>query len=116
MENSQERRQSERLPAKEGYFAGAYPNVGQIVNISLCGLAYNYIGMEEETVDQGDLVICGEDCLCLDDLSCRILSDSVIANESALSAFVIRRRRIQFINLTDGQKKRLEEFLDGQRK
>lgn len=110
-----EKRKHKRYQAKEGYFAGAYPNVGQIINISMGGLAYNYMGHVKEEVDEGEMVICGDDCSCLDDLSCRVIEDTVIANETSFSKFVTRQRRIQFVNLTPEQQVLLENFINNHR-
>ncbi len=111
MENINNRREHSRFTAKEGVFAGAYPNVGQIQNISKGGLAYNYLGMPTEQQDEGGIVICGEDCVCIDDLTCNILSDTVIANETSFSKFVTRQRRLQFINLSPEQTSVLENIM-----
>lgn len=105
------RRKHERIGAKEGFFAGSYPNVGQIVNISLGGLAYNYMGLASQQNDEGEMVICGDDCLCIDDLSCKVLSDNVVSNGTSFSKFVTRQRRMQFIDLTPDQQVTLKIFI-----
>jgi len=106
-----DRREYERYEAKEGFFAGAYPNVGQIVNVSMGGLAYNYMGMATPQEDEGEMVICGDDCLCIDDLTCKVLSDTVVSNGTSFSKFVTRQRRLQFVDMTPEQKVTLENFI-----
>lgn len=116
MENILNRRVHDRYEAKEGFFAGSYPNVGQIVNVSLGGLAYNYMGLTSQQEDEGDMVICGDDCTCIDDLSCRVVSDTVLSSGTSFSKFVTRQRRLEFIDLSPEQRMTLENFINYNKK
>lgn len=112
MDPSIERRVHKRFHLRDGSFAGSYPNIGEIIDISLGGILYNYMEFADDTsAEKGEFVICGDDGKCLSNLPNRLVSDRVLANESSFSKIVTRQRRIKFEELTEDQKQILNGFI-----
>ncbi len=102
-----ERRQHKRYSVKSCSFS-AKSKFGEIVDISIGGLAFTYIDRGEwkkESLELG--VLFGNDELCLSDIPFKIISDCAIG--SGLS--MIRRCGIQFEALTPAQISQLEYFI-----
>ena len=102
-----ERRQHPRHPAKAGTIT-ANNQTGEIIDISMGGLAFSYLEREDwdgESFDRGMLL--GEDDLCIEDLPLKIISDCAI--NSGIS--IIRRCGVQFGKLTPKQMAQLEYFI-----
>jgi len=111
MNFGQERRKYPRYVLREGAFAGSHPNIGGIVDISLGGILFHYLGIANTSQEFGDFVICGDDGFCLDDLSHRVISDRVLAGKSPFSKIITRERRIEFKTISDEQKRLLNSFI-----
>lgn len=115
MEHSTDRRKHKRYTLRQGVFAGFRPNMGEIVDISIGGVSFHYLEFSKDINEKNDFIICSEDGCCLDCFPCRIVSDKVVASESALSQIVTRQRRVMFHTLTDEQKGLLFDFIDRHR-
>ena len=109
--HTSDRRKNRRYKVKSGTFAGCSPNVGEIINISLGGIAFSYIDFGRSGSTSSNFILCGQDGCCLDNLSYTIISDKVCNDTSALSHIVTKQRRIQFDNLTDDQRDKLQNFI-----
>lgn len=102
-----DRRQHPRHRAKSGTFT-AGDRSGEIIDISMGGLAFSYIEREDwdgESFDRG--VLLGERDLCIEDIPLKVISDCAI--NSGLS--IIRRCGVQFGKLTPRQIAQLEYFI-----
>ena len=102
-----ERRKHERYKAKSGTCT-VEPKAGEIIDISMGGLAFSYVDRgdwTDESLDTGMLF--GEEDLCLEDLPLKIISDCAI--NSGLS--IIRRCGVKFEELTPKQLSQLEYFI-----
>lgn len=107
-----ERREHKRFHLRDGSFAGSYPNIGEIIDISLGGILYNYMEFADDTsAERGEFVICGDDGKCLSSLPSMVVSDRVLANESSFSKIITRQRRIMFDALTEDQRHILHGFI-----
>ncbi len=105
--NLAERRLHPRHPAKAGTIT-ANNRTGEIIDISMGGLAFSYLEREDwdgDSFDRGMLL--GEDDLCIEDLPLKVISDCAI--NSGIS--IIRRCGVQFGRLTPKQMAQLEYFI-----
>lgn len=100
---------------RQGVFAGFRPNMGEIIDISIGGILFHYLEFAKDPKEKGDFIICSEDGCCLDGFPCRVISDKLLANESALSQIVTRQQRVMFEQLTDEQQGLLCDFIDSHR-
>lgn len=109
-ELSTERRKHKRYRLKQGTYAGSSPSVGMIVDISLGGVAFNYVKFGDQEAES-NFVLCGDDDCCIENLPCQVISDKASHGSSSLSPIVTRRRRVSFGNLTEAQTLMLEKFI-----
>jgi len=113
-----ERRQHERFQVEDGAWAVVRPFSlknprGQIVDISRNGLAFCYT-VEEETFDNSlELDICFADYgFCLRGAPFKIISDFRINNGNPPEAKAVKRRGVQFSELTERQVSQLKYFIE----
>ncbi|MFW8601402.1 PilZ domain-containing protein [Desulfobacterota bacterium M19] len=107
-----ERRKFHRYKLSEENFAGAYPCVGEIADLSINGLAFRYLGLGQPEPQTESMTLYGREGGCLSGLKCRIIADRVIPRRSSLSNIFVHERRVQFVNLSAEQKKYLSEFIE----
>ena len=110
-----ERRSDERFPVKQGAYAlmktGA-SKLGQIKNISKGGLSFMYINGGEQMEDSLllDIFISGHGFF-LKDIFCSKISDIHVKNKSPFSDFKMRHLGVQFSEMNQDQRRRLENFI-----
>ncbi len=110
-----ERRKFHRYKLSEENFAGAYPYVGEIADLSIDGLAFRYLGLGQPESETRYLSLYGREGGCLSGLACRIVADRVVPRRSSLSNIFVHERRVQFVNLSAEQRKCLSEFIENYR-
>jgi len=119
-----ERKTHKRFRAQDGAFAVAgmppHPRCippGQIVDVSRGGLAFQYVAGEEEEEEEGPngsfelLILLANTNFHIDKVPFETISDFKIANEVPFSSITMRRRGVQFGNLTDKQISQLDYFI-----
>jgi hypothetical protein len=110
-----ERRQQKRFKAAEGAFAALVDQesrLGQIKDISLCGLSFRYIDSHEKLVNASELkIILGNRGLYLDKVPFKVVSDFEIKSEFSFSRVNMRQIGLAFGELTPGQRNRLDRFI-----
>lgn len=86
--------------------------MGQIMNLSLKGLCFNYI-VNDENIPEGDEVdiLLAEDNFYLGALPCRIVREKTEANELPFTPIVMRQRAVAFEGLNPEQLQTLKRFL-----
>lgn len=89
--------------------------MGEIIDISLGGVLFHYLEFVQKGRENDDFLLCSEDGCCLDNLPCRVVSDTVLPSESCLSQIITRQRRVVFHRLTDEQQGLLHDFIDTHR-
>jgi hypothetical protein len=105
--NMPERRQHQRFKVKSGTFESESRS-GDIIDISMSGLAFSYIDSGNWTDDSFDCgMLMGEKDLCLEEIPLKIISDCAI--NSGLS--ITRRCGVKFEKLTPKQLAQLEYFI-----
>ncbi len=121
-----ERRKYKRYRAKEGAFAAINPNnchrIGQIIDISMGGLAFNYI--EDSDYDNGkkqkyqfekeseySLLLSSFDYY-VEDIPFKTVEDVEVDEHISFSSIKLRKRRIKFNGLTSKQTFDLNFYLE----
>ncbi len=113
-----ERRKHKRFKAVEGAYAAISPNshkLGQIIDISMGGLSFKYIDTRSETrVEQEQeekAVFLSSMGYYVGDLPFRIISDYEVTNVPSFSSMKVRKRHIQFTDLSFKQLFDLDYYL-----
>jgi len=113
-----ERRKHERFQVEDGALAvlrRPWPHpttLGQIIDISMGGLAFRYIAGEERSHEPSELEILWGDCsFRLDKIPFETISDFKTANEAPFSSIEMRRNGVQFGELRPEQMSQLEYFI-----
>ena len=111
---SKERRKHKRYKVKEGSCTvepktdSKFAKSGDIIDISMGGLAFSYVEDDkwtDETFDRGMLL--GEKDLCIEDLPLKVISDCAINTGITIT----RRCGVQFDKLTPKQLAQLEYYI-----
>jgi len=102
-----ERRKSKRYNAAEGAYAAISPSshkVGQIIDISMDGLAFKYIDPENNAANNQNQ---SEESIFLSsmgsyvgNLPFKTISDTEITNTPSFSSMKLRERHVQFTDLS----------------
>lgn len=106
--NSAERREHKRFKTKSATVQIDEQKFGQIIDISMGGMAFSYIDRgdwDEEGLDLG--ILLGEKDLCVADMPLKVISDCAIGG--GLS--IIRRCGVEFGELSKKQMSQLEYFI-----
>lgn len=106
-----DRRQHRRFKAINGIFA-ANSHFGLIEDISMGGLSFRYVELRPwplNSVKTGALF--GEDDLWIDDLPIKFISECIAEDSTTYKSTIIKKRSIQFGDLSPHQKKLLETFI-----
>ena len=114
-----ERREHKRFEVRSGAFAVLSTpesrftkRVGQIIDISMGGLAFCYIATEEPSNGESELkIITTNNGFHLDRLPSRTVSDFETPDESPFTSISMRRSGLQFGRLTEEQISMLEHFI-----
>ncbi|NTV13227.1 MAG: PilZ domain-containing protein [Desulfobulbaceae bacterium] len=104
---SEEKRRHQRFPIKSATISTGNKS-GEIIDISMGGLAFSYLEREDwtdDTFDRGMLL--GEQDLRIEDIQLKVISDCAI--NSGFS--VVRRCGVKFEQLTAKQLAQLEYFI-----
>ncbi len=115
MDIKQDRRKDKRYLLREGSFAGMYPQIGEILNISMGGVAFRYLDIDKSASDTGGFVICGDDGECLTSLKQCVISDVAVKEQSVFSRIITRERRVRFADIDEDQKMYLNSFIENHR-
>lgn len=113
-----ERRKNKRYKAVEGAYAAISPNshkLGQIIDISMGGLSFKYIDTQNT---DSDTHIVPEETIFLSsmgyyvgDLPFKTVSDYEITNAPSFSSMKVRKRHVQFTDLSFKQLFDLDYYL-----
>ena len=110
-----ERRKHKRFQVEDGAFAVLTPHfakVGQIIDMSMGGLAFSYIAEQEPSNGSFELdIFLTDHSFYLEKVPVKTISDFEIANEVAYSFTTTRRCGVEFGDLTLNQISQLEYFI-----
>jgi hypothetical protein len=108
-----EHRRYKRFQVPKSAFVGFGPydaKVGQIIDVSMGGLAFRYVGTEEPS--NGELnIFLGERDFYIDRIPFKTISDFEIGNQRSSSSVALRRSGVKFEKLTQQQTSQLEYFI-----
>lgn len=112
---STERRKYKRHPVKNGAFVVMRSHVGEqhglLIDISRSGLALRYLEHEHPLEQAVTIDIFTRNKGCQISLPGTTITDHKIPPEVLCSLIPMRRRNVQFAELSDNQLKQLEDFL-----
>jgi len=113
-----ERRKNKRYKAVDGAYAAISPNshkLGQIIDISMGGLAFKYI---DTSTEENDVDASAEESIFLSsmgyyvgDLPFKTISDYEVTNAPSFSSMKVRKRHVQFTDLSFKQLFDLDYYL-----
>jgi len=111
-----ERRKHQRFGIKDIAFAiirsHTEEELGQIVNISMGGLAFQYfIGNREFQKAESLDVLLADSGVHVEDIDFRVVDDYELVNELPFSSITKREQRVHFKELNTAQKKGLDSFI-----
>jgi hypothetical protein len=115
-----ERRKSKRYQAAKGAYAAISPHsdkLGQITDISMGGLAFNYIDTRNSAANthssaqQKETLFLSSMGFYVGDLPFKTISDYEVSDAPGLSDMKVRRRHVQFTDLSFKQLFDLDYYL-----
>jgi hypothetical protein len=112
-----ERRRSKRYKAVDGAYAAISPNshkLGQIIDISMGGLSFKYIDtsiVEEKPDIPENTVFLSSMGYYVGDLPFKMVSDYELTNAPSFSSMKVRKRHVQFTDLSFKQLFDLDYYL-----
>lgn len=110
-----EKRKYERVAAREGIIVALKPHsniLGQMIDISMGGLSFRYIESSEPTSHSSELVILiANHNFFLDRVSFKTASDILIDNNISFSSLQMRRRGVEFVNLSVHQSTLIQHLI-----
>ena len=113
--SGKDRRKFERFRLKEPTFSELKGNttvIGEIVDVSMGGLSSRYVGNETLTEGIFKLTVYNtEKGFILRNIPVEIVADQVLPPEELLSATIISRCGVRFIELPKAQESELENFM-----
>ncbi len=112
MLTQKERRRFKRFRPKDGTMAVNRHALGPVINISMGGLSFRYMG-EDSTKQVSDIlgIFLGLDDVLIERIVTKVISDKLISHGSSFMKTSTRQRSIQFTKLTHSQRENLEEFI-----
>ncbi len=113
-----ERRRNKRYKAVEGAYAAVSPNshkLGQIIDISMGGLSFKYIDTSKDEKEKGKLsdetIFLSSMGYYVGDLPFKTVSDYEVTNAPSFSSMKVRKRHVQFTDLSFKQLFDLDYYL-----
>lgn len=112
--NLDDQRKHKRFQVPRGVFVGFGPHVnkvGQIVDLSLGGLAFRYVGSGESQDGSHLDIFMADNDFYLGSVPFKTVSDFEIVQTTPSSPMTMRRSGVRFGKLTSEQRSELEYFL-----
>ena len=109
-----EHRRHKRFQVPQGVFVGFGPHankVGQIVDVSMGGLAYRYVGCEESSGGSHLDIFVTDNDFYLGAVPFKTVCDLQVVDRASASPMTMRRCGVQFRKLSNKQGAQLEYFI-----
>lgn len=113
-----ERRKNKRYKAVEGAYAAISPNshkLGQIIDVSMGGLSFKYIDTSNDETDSEqtpeESIFLSSMGYYVGDLPFKTVSDYEVTNAPSFSSMKVRKRHVQFTDLSFKQLFDLDYYL-----
>lgn len=85
--------------------------IGQIIDISLSGLAFNYLSSNSKPTESNSLDILAGEGLCLENIAYELIDDFIIPHELPFSKLIMHRQCVKFSGLTNDHVIQLQAFI-----
>lgn len=109
-----ERRGHKRYLVRDGTYAflrAPANKIGQIIDISLSGLAFCYFSTNGASRDADGLDLLADDGICLEDIPYTTINDFILPTEQPFSQITMRRRCVKFGSLTEKHQEHLQKII-----
>jgi len=107
-----ERRQSTRFRPKDGTMAVNRHALGPVINISMGGLSFRYMGANTAKSIKNKLgIFLGSENILIDKLPTKVVADKLISQGSSFLKTPTRECSLQFLELTPVQREKLTDFI-----
>ncbi|HID02843.1 MAG TPA: PilZ domain-containing protein [Desulfobacterales bacterium] len=107
-----ERRQSTRFRPKDGTMVVNNHALGPVMNISMGGLSFRYMGEDTAKKITDKLgIFLGSENILIDKLPTKVVSDKLVSKGSSFLKTSTRECSIQFLDLTKTQREKLINFI-----
>ena len=110
-----ERRKQERYIMSVDTFAFLRPpvnKIGQLIDISLSGLAFSYFSSNGASLESNGLDILAYKEICLENVPYITVNDFIIPNEQPFSQVTMRRRCVKFDNLNPENQIQIQKLIN----
>jgi hypothetical protein len=110
-----ERRGHKRYLVRDGTYAflrAPANKIGQIIDISLSGLAFCYFSTNGASRDADGLDLLADDGICLEDIPYTTINDFILPTEQPFSQITMRRRCVKFGHLTEKHQAHLQKIIN----
>lgn len=112
MVTKKERRKFKRFRPQEGTMAVDHNALGPVIDISMGGLAFRYMGEYPKKTNSNHLgIFLGSEDILIEEISTKVILDKQISQGSSFLNTPTRQRSIQFTKLTRSQHKYLTDFI-----
>lgn len=106
-----ERRQYTRFITKGGVVISLNSKFGELIDISFGGLSFRYLGNDEWPTETADGMLFGDDDFCWPKVPLKTVSDTIMENEPYEGTRSVRRRSVEFGELSAKQMHQLIDFI-----
>lgn len=113
-----ERRKNKRYKAVEGAYAAISPNshkLGQVIDISMGGLSFKYIDTSSDDIQEDSIsketIFLSSMGYYVGDLPFKTIADYEVTNAPSFSSMKVRKRHVQFTDLSFKQLFDLDYYL-----
>ena len=109
-----ERRKYKRVDVRSGTYTMNSTKPGLIVDMSTGGLSFRYIERKDwpEETRTMDIVSGEDEEYRLENVPYRVVSDYETKSEIAYEKMIVKRRSVEFVDLSQDQKSKLQKFID----
>ena len=109
-----ERRKHTRVEVKSGAYTMNASKPGLIVDICMGGLSFRYIDRKDWPAETYTMdIVSGEDeDFRLEDIPYRVVSDHETKSDIAYEKMIVKRRSVEFCDLSIEQENKLRQFID----
>ena len=106
-----DRRQYTRFVTKGGVVISVNSKFGELIDISFGGLSFRYLGNDQWPAESADGMLFGDDDFCWPKVPLKTVSDSVMDDEPYEGRRSVRRRSMEFGDLSAQQMHQLVDFI-----
>lgn len=109
-----ERRKFSRYAVKSGLLAITDKRIGEIIDISINGLAFRYIFWGDQSIKSPNCdlkILVTDESYLLEEIPIKFVSDNFLQNSFTFSSLVMKRSGVEFYDMPPLQVTQLENFI-----